>query len=82
MVSEACASGRRVVVVEPPLRHGARSTPTKQQRFLRELEREGYLCIHPAPEVSLALRRALAERTPAKRLESFAAVREAVGRLL
>ena len=82
MVSEACASGRRVIVVEPPLRQTARTAPTKHQRFLRELAKEEYLQIHPVPELGMAIQRALRERRPPKRLDSFGLVREAVGRLL
>ncbi len=82
MVSEACASGRRVVVVEPPLRETTRTAPTKHQRFLRELAKEGYLQIHPLPELGRAIQRAVSDRRPAKRLESLELVRDAVGRLL
>lgn len=82
MVSEACASGRRVVVVEPPLRETMRRAPTKHQRFLRELAREDYLQIHPMPELGPAIQRAVSDRRPAKRLESLGLVRDAVGRLL
>jgi len=82
MVSEACASGRRVIVVEPPLRETARTAPTKHQRFLRELTKEDYLQIHPVPELGAAIQRALGQRRAPKRLDSLGLVREAVGRLL
>jgi len=83
MVSEVCASGRRVVVVEPPLRGAAAATLTKHQRFLRALIHEGYARMVPVPEVGLAIQRALNERQqPAKRLDDFAAVRDAVSKLL
>ena len=82
MVSEACASGRPVIVVEPPLRHANRTTPTKHQRFLRELAQDGYARLHPIPEVSFAIQRALKERHSAKRLDNLAKVRDAVARLL
>jgi mitochondrial fission protein ELM1 len=82
MVSEVCASGRRVVVVEPPLRGAAAATLTKPQRFLRALSHEGYARMVTVPEAGLAIQRALAERRPAKRLDTFAAVRDAVGKLL
>ncbi len=84
MVSESCASGRPVIVVEPPLRPGrtARSTLTKHQRFLRGLAKEGYARVHPVPEVSHAIQRALKERRSAKRLDTLAPVRDAVARLL
>ena len=81
MVSEACASGRRVVIVEPPLRRGNRRALTKHQRFLRGLEAEGYARAVPLPELSLAIQRA-AKEPAAKRLDTFAQVRDAVGKLL
>jgi KDO2-lipid IV(A) lauroyltransferase len=81
MVSEACASGRPVVVVEPP-RRASRTMPTKHQRFLRELSTEGYARLHPIPEVSHAIARALKERGTVKRLDDMAAVRDALAKLL
>ena len=81
MVSEACASGRPVVVVEPPMR-ASRALPTKHQRFLRELSAEGYARLHPIPEVSRAIARALKERGTVKRLDDMAAVRAAIAKLL
>ncbi|MDP3702983.1 MAG: ELM1/GtrOC1 family putative glycosyltransferase [Candidatus Omnitrophota bacterium] len=82
MVSEACASGRPVVVVEPPLRAHPRATPTKHQRFLRELSRDGYARLHPVPEVSQAIQQALRERPQTKRLDPLVHIRSAVTRLL
>jgi len=82
MVSESCASGRPVVVVEPPPRDGARSTPTKHQRFLRGLAEDGYAGVHPVPEVNHAIQRALKEPRSAKRLDTLAPIRDAVARLL
>jgi len=82
MVSEACASGRRVLVVEPPLRQAHLTTLTKHQRFLRGLAEGGYLRLVPVPELGLAIQRALGERQPAKRLDTFTTIRDAVGRLL
>lgn len=82
MVSEACASGRPVVVVEPPPRTTSRSTPTKHQRFLLGLAKEGYARVHPVPEVSHAIQRCLKERRSGKRLDNLAVVRSAVARLL
>jgi len=82
MVSESCASGRPVVVVEPPLRTPSRSTPTKHQRFLLGLAKEGYARVHPVPEVSHAIQRCLKDRRSGKRLDNLAVVRGAVARLL
>src|SRR3989338_5337012 len=81
MVSEACASGRPVVVVEPPMR-ASRALPTKHRRFLRELSAEGYARLHPVPEVSHAIARALKARGTVKRLDDMAAVRNAIVKLL
>ena len=82
MVSEACASGRRVVVVEPPLRRANRTTLTKHERFLRELVKEGYARLVTVPELGLTIKRSLQERQPAKRLDNLLRVRDAVARLL
>jgi len=82
MVSEACASGRHVIVVEPPLRQRAPAAATKHKRFLEDLAGDGYVRVVPVPEVALAIRRLLRERSAAKRLNHFAMVSEAVGRLL
>jgi mitochondrial fission protein ELM1 len=96
MVSEACASGRRVLVVEPPraptpnsalfLKPLARlvwgqAVMTKHQRFLRKLEQEGRIRIVTVPELSRAIQRALAEPS-LEPLETFSAIRHAVARLL
>ncbi|MBI2885027.1 MAG: mitochondrial fission ELM1 family protein [Candidatus Omnitrophica bacterium] len=82
MVSEACASGCHVIVVEPPLRrHGARRLP-KPRRLVQELSREGYLHLHPLPEVGHAVRRCLSEEQPPRRLDTYAQVRDAVKRVL
>ena len=82
MVSEACASGRRVIVVELPLREGRRLALTKHQRFLRDLVADGYVRLVPVSELGLTLQRAFAARQAPKRLDDFGAIREAVGRLL
>lgn len=82
MVSEACANGRAVVVVEPPLRHVPRSSLTKHQRFLRELVKDGYVRVVQLPEVGFAVQRALKERQQAKRLDNLAPIRPALARLL
>ena len=82
MVSEACASGRRVLVVELPRRANFSVEGTKHQRFLRELAREGFVRIVPLPELSPALQHALQDPRPPRRLDNFAAVRDAVARLV
>lgn len=87
MLSEACASGRPVVVVEPPRRppdgrRGRGAGGTKARRFIDELAAQGYVHHHPLPEVGHAIRRCLSAKTPARRLETYAAVRDAVARLL
>lgn len=83
MVSEACASGRRVIVVQPPLRASRPAGHTKPARFLEPLAREGYLACVPVPELGLAIQRGLQERRPAvKRLDDLAAVRDAITGLL
>ncbi len=82
MVSEVCASGRRVVVIEPARRGSAAATLTKHQRFLQGLVRDGYARMAPLPELGLAIQRALSEPPSGKRLETLERVREAVARLL
>ena len=83
MVSEACASGRRVVAVIPPLRRRLRGRPAaKHQRFLSELAREGYLTLAPLDQLARAINEALAGGPPPKRLDNLAAVRAAVEHLL
>jgi len=82
MVSEACASGRAVLVVEPPLRGRRRAALTKPQRFLRRLQEDGFARIVPVPELGATLRRLLADPHPAKRLDDFDTVCQAVRRLL
>lgn len=81
MVSEACTSGRRVIVVEPPLR-AERGSPTKHHRFLEDLARARHLRLAPVPELGLAIRRALTDAQPPLRLENFEIVREALARVL
>lgn len=82
MVSEACASGRHVVVVEPPLRPNSHGRSMKHQRFLRELARDGFVTLTNLPELGLAIRRALAARTPPKRLDNLEPVREVLGKII
>ncbi|HEX9780908.1 MAG TPA: ELM1/GtrOC1 family putative glycosyltransferase [bacterium] len=82
MVSEACASGRRVLVVEPPRRDGRTGGAAKSRRFLSTLEAEGYLAVHPVPELAHAARRALRDARPVKPLDNLTPARDALARLL
>lgn len=81
MVSEACASGRTVFVVEPPLKPGA-SRATKARRYLEALAREQYVHRPSLADAGQAIRRVLQDRRAPRRLETYAAVRDAVKRLL
>ena len=82
MVSESCASGRRVIVVEPPLRRLDRPTLTKHRRFIDGLISEAFVRVVPTSEVSVAIERTLKDRQPAKRLDNISIVRDAIARLL
>ena len=81
MMSEACASGKRVVVVGLPLRYAGGGGLTKAQRYSRLLVENGYARHHPLPEVGHAIRRALADRHPVRRLDSYATIASAIKRL-
>ncbi len=81
MVSEACASGRSVIVVEPPRRQ-THAAPTKHRRFLRGLVDGGYVTLAPVDRLGPALTHAIRETRPAKRLDTFSQIREAVKPLL
>jgi KDO2-lipid IV(A) lauroyltransferase len=82
MVSEACASGRSVIVIEPPTRYGYRSSETKHHRFLHDLASEGYVRLVSVEALGQAIGCALNEHLPAKRLDSARKIREAIERLL
>jgi len=82
MISEACASGRYVVVVEPPLRYTESWQATKPQRYIRFLSDQHYIRNHPMPEVGHAIRQVLTRRPPVRRLETYQTVQAAVKRLL
>jgi len=82
MVSEACASGRHVVVVEPPRRYAKRGALTKHQRFLQHLVAEGYIRLVPVNELGVTIHQALRASQPARRLDNVVKVRDAVARLL
>jgi mitochondrial fission protein ELM1 len=81
MVSEACASGRRVIVIEPPRPAGQAGT-TKHRRFLEELAHAGHIQLVVSSAVSHAIRESLAVRDAGKRLDDFDTVREAVRRFI
>ena len=82
MVTEACASGKPVIAVRPHRRRNRGSSPAKHERFLDQLERDGYVHLVQGSGVSSAIREALTNRQAVRRLDNFALVREAVGRLL
>ncbi|MBI3996798.1 MAG: mitochondrial fission ELM1 family protein [Candidatus Omnitrophica bacterium] len=82
MVSEACASGRYVVVVEPPRRRAHDGASTKHQRFLQDLDDDRYIRLTPSGELAVVIERLLTHREPAKRLDTFSTIRDAVARLL
>ncbi len=82
MVSEACASGRPVIVVELPRRNGLGRGKTKHARFLRDLSTEGFVHIVPVVDVSRTIEHLLQDRQAPKRLDNMAAVRDALARLI
>ena len=82
MVSEACASGRHVVVVEPPLKRRGRINQPKQAQFLQQIAADGYGRLVPVSEVGVAIQRAAATPQPAHPLDHFTLVRDALSRLL
>ncbi len=82
MVSEACASGRHVVVVEPPLRHASRAACPKQRTYLRLLSQEGYVHTQVVPQVGHTLRQLLAHPSASRRLDVAALIHDAVKRVL
>ena len=81
MVSEACASGRRVVVVEIPPRRARHGSLRRHRRFLRDLLAEGYIRLPKLTELGSSLTHLLAERAEPKRLDDVAAIRHALARL-
>ncbi len=82
MVTEACASGRQVVVVEPALRHPDRQAPTKARVFLRQLAADGFVRLAPLPEAAHAMRLSLAAGRPPRRLDDTVLLGDALARLL
>lgn len=81
MISEACASGRHVVVVELPLRRETRQL-NRHRRFLHKLAQQTHVQLVPVGELGSAIRAGLDASEPAKRLDDFSRVQEAVARLL
>lgn len=81
MVSEACASGRPVFVIEPPLKPAAKRA-AKSQRYLDALAQGQYIHRTSLPQMRQAIRRSLVDGQATRRLETYAAVRNAVKRLL
>jgi mitochondrial fission protein ELM1 len=82
MVSEACASGRPVIVVEPPLRRPNQQALTKHQRFLQDLAGLGHVRLSPLPELGAAIQDTLASPRPIRPLQTAQRVIDAVERLL
>jgi len=86
MVSEACASGRPVLVIEPPRRRAARGTLTKHHRFLQDLVRQGCARLVTVSELGPAIQRTLADHRagarPAGRVDNYATIRDALARLI
>ena len=82
MISEACASGRWVIVVEPPVRQDHPRRLTKAQRYVRELVAGDYVHSHRLPDVSAAIQQCLRGSGPPRPLQTYAEVCAAVKRLL
>ena len=82
MVTEACASGGAVIIVDPPTRRSADGRLTKPQRYVRLLVDEGYAAHHVIPEVGRAVRRSLTQPRPVRRLNPYDVVRDAMQRLV
>ncbi len=81
MVSEACASGRSVLAVEPPLRN-ARKGMTKHRWFLNDLERQGWLKVRTTQTLAQDTVAAIQNKPNAARTDPMPAIREAVVGLL
>jgi len=81
MVSEACASGRRVVVVEPPAPGGA-AQGSKHARFLRDVAQEDGVRVTGASGAGDALRQALAGPPPSMPAGLAGHISDALTRLI
>ncbi|MBI4354630.1 MAG: mitochondrial fission ELM1 family protein [Candidatus Omnitrophica bacterium] len=82
MVTEACASGRHVLVVEPPRRQAGWGRLTKPQRYVRQLAESGHAKLLFLREINRTLQRLVAQPLPSQRLDASAPLHEAVARLL
>lgn len=78
MISEAIASGRKVVVFKLDKKKGA---PTKHETLLRDLEREGYITVTSAGDLGLTLKKVWNDERPAKQLNDREKIFEAVRKL-
>ncbi len=82
MVTEACASGRHVLVVEPPLRQAGWGRLTKSQRYVRQLAEGGYAKPLFLREISRTIQRVITHPPPRQRLDATATIYDAVKRVL
>jgi mitochondrial fission protein ELM1 len=82
MVSEAWASGRRVVVVEAPARAGARGRRAKTARFLQSLSRQGGVRLSAVAALREAIGRSLREPAARAADDLASSLRSAVSKLL
>ena len=81
MVSEACASGRPVVVVEPP-RCRERRKRNKHQQFLHELAHQARMRLTSVNTLDRAIRECVATPRVRTSTDDFLRVQDAVARLL
>ena len=82
MVSEACASGRPVIVVQPPSWNGRPKHQTKHHRFLHALVQEECIALVPVHDVATALHQALHDPPMTSSGESLAPIRNALAKLI
>ncbi len=82
MVTEACVSGRHVLVVDPPLRRAGWGRLTKPQRYVRQLAEGGYVKPLFLREISRTIQRVITQPLPSNRLDATAIIHDAVSRLL
>jgi mitochondrial fission protein ELM1 len=81
MVSEACASGKRVIVVDPPARPSSGGS-SKVRRYVHRLVAGGYARVASVSALGQAIRQALDDQRPVRRLDTYATIESAVTRLL
>ncbi len=82
MVSEAASSGKNTIVF--PL-SGIRqrfTRPNKQQRFIEQLQAQGYILVSPVKEIGQAILYIAKNKTQTKRLDDQKIVSAAVRRIL